>query len=157
VPVALHDTSRLKAAWELYPGLMHQGPQCFLHGDTHIGNSYLEPDGSIGFLDWQIACTGLWVHDFTYFLITALDLPDRRRGEHDLLDHYLKALRKYGAPTAPDFDEAWELYRKSVIYGLVSWLGNADEFQPPEVNTACLGRFGSAMIDLRTYDALGIK
>ena len=94
VPVVLHDTVRLRAAWDKYPALVHQGPQCFLHGDTHIGNSYLEPDGSIGFLDWQIASTGLWVHDFTYFLVTALDMPDRRRGERELLTSYLTALRR---------------------------------------------------------------
>lgn len=156
VPVALHDTKRLEAGWALYPKLMHQGPQCFLHGDTHIGNSYLEADGSIGFLDWQIACTGLWAHDFTYFLITSLDLPDRRHAERDLLLHYLDALSTHGVKTVPDFDGAWQTYRQSVFYGFLAWLGSGDEFQVPEVNVACLARFGSAMLDLRTYEALGI-
>lgn len=156
VPVALHDVAQLEAGWVLYPKLMHQGPQSFLHGDTHIGNSYTETDGSIGFLDWQIACTGLWVHDFTYFLITALDLPDRRRSERELLEHYLKSLRAHGVNAAPSLSEAWEDYRKAAFYGFLSWLGNGDEFQPPEVNTACLARFGSAMLDLKTYEALGI-
>jgi Ecdysteroid kinase-like family len=157
IPVALHDAARLKAAWDSYRELMHQGPQCFLHGDTHIGNVYLEPDGNVGFLDWQIACTGLWVHDFAYFVITALDWPDRRRGERDLLDHYLKALRKYGASSVPDFADAWDLYRKSVVYGLVSWLGCTDDLQPAEINTASLARHGAAMVDLGTYEALGIS
>lgn len=32
--------------------------QTLLHGDPHIGNTYLVPTGEVGFLDWQVARHG---------------------------------------------------------------------------------------------------
>src|SRR3546814_1924747 len=34
-----------------------------LHGDTHLGNIYLLPDGRAGLLDWHLVVRGHHMHD----------------------------------------------------------------------------------------------
>ncbi len=53
-------------------------PVTLLHGDAHIANTYLLPDGTGGLLDWQLQVRGCWAHDVAYLVSTALD-PDVRR------------------------------------------------------------------------------
>src|SRR3546814_17825199 len=65
------------------------------HGDMHLGNLYVDADGTPGFLDAQPRL-GAWSIDVSYFLIAGLDLVDRRRWEGALLAHYLSCLRAEG-------------------------------------------------------------
>ena len=90
--LSLHDPDRLRAAATAYRALVQQEPRCLLHADAHIGNAYVEQDGTVGFVDWQTTAVGQWAHDVNYFLVSALDFPDRRAYEAELLEHYLKAL-----------------------------------------------------------------
>jgi hypothetical protein len=154
-PVVLHDPDRLRAAYAAYQAEVHRGAVCVVHGDAHIGNAYVEPDGRVGFVDWQTVSVGPWVHDVNYFLVSALDVPDRRAHERDLLGHYLKALATFGV-SVPGVDEAWSDYRRATVHGFLGWLCNLDQWQPAEVNTATFARFGMAMIDHDTYSALGV-
>jgi hypothetical protein len=154
-PVVLHEPDRLRAAFTAYRAQAHRTAQCVVHGDAHIGNAYVEPGGRVGFVDWQTVAVGSWVHDVNYFLVSALDVPDRRAYERDLLGHYLKALAAFGV-SAPDVDEAWGDYRRTTVYGFLGWLCNPDIWQPPDVNTATYARFGMAMLDHDTYAALGV-
>lgn len=153
--VVLHEPDRLRAAYAAYRAQVQRGAVCVVHGDAHIGNAYVEPDGRVGFVDWQTVTVGSWVHDVNYFLVSALDVPDRRAHERDLLGHYLKALATYGV-SAPGLDEAWRAYRRATVHGFLSWLCNLDVWQPAEVNTATYARFGMAMVDHDTYAALGV-
>jgi Phosphotransferase enzyme family len=91
-PVALHEPDRLRAGFAAYRAGAQRGALCVVHGDAHIGNAYIEPNGRVGFVDWQTVAVGPWVHDVNYFLVSALDVPDRRAHERDLLGHYLNAL-----------------------------------------------------------------
>lgn len=154
-PVVLHEPERLRAAYAAYQTWVHRGAQCVVHGDPHIGNAYVEPDGRVGFVDWQTVAVGHWAHDVNYFLVSALDVPDRRAHERDLLGHYLKALTAFGV-SAPGMDKAWSDYRRATVHGFLGWLCNLDQWQPAEVNTATYARFGMAMIDHDTYRALGV-
>ena len=97
-PVALHEPDRLRAAFAAYRVGVQRDASCVVHGDAHIGNAYIEPDGRVGFVDWQTVGVGPWVHDVNYFLVSALDVPDRRAHERELLGHYLKALVSFGCP-----------------------------------------------------------
>ena len=101
-----------------------------VHGDAHIGNAYVEPDGRVGFVDWQTVAVGPWVHDVNYFLVSALDVPDRRAHERELLGHYLKALASFGV-SAPGLDEAWSDYRRATVHGFLGWLCNLDAGSRP--------------------------
>jgi hypothetical protein len=154
-PVVLHEPDRLRAAYAAYRAGVQRGALCVVHGDAHIGNAYVEPGGRVGFVDWQTVAVGSWVHDVNYFLVSALDVPDRRAHERDLLGHYLKALATYRV-SAPGFDEAWSDYRRATVHGFLGWLCNLDQWQPADVNTATYARFGMAMIDHDTYAALGV-
>lgn len=71
--------------WTVYVTSLTTGPETLLHGDLHIGNTYVVPDGEGGFLDWQVLCSGNWTQ-------SALTETDRRRHEEDLVGEYLASL-----------------------------------------------------------------
>ena len=64
------------ALWQVQEVLASE-PVTLLHGDPHLGNTYLLPDGTGGLLDWQLMVRGRWAHDLTYCLVTALDIEGR--------------------------------------------------------------------------------
>lgn len=114
---------------QLYRGFVavqtHQSrlPQTILHGDTHIGNTYLLPDGRGGLLDWQLFVRGYCMHDVGYLIATGLAIEDRRRHEHDLLDHYRDRLQAHGVADAPSRDEIWTEYRRAAVWNVyIGWL-----------------------------------
>ncbi|MET0988598.1 MAG: phosphotransferase [Steroidobacteraceae bacterium] len=154
-PVALHRPDKLRAARDIYWKMIFDAPHVLLHGDAHVGNSYIGPDNSVSFLDWQGYGTGYWMHDVPYFLVGALDLPDRRANERDLLQHYLSKRAALGA-RLPKLEEVWDDYRRAVIFGFITWLGNEDTWQLPETNMAQFARFSVAMIDHEVFRALGV-
>lgn len=119
-----------------------------VHGDAHVGNTYLRPGGVVGLLDWQIVARGAWFFDTPYFLVGALEIADRRSAERDLLRHYLETLAGHGA-AAPTFERAWAEHRRSSMYGLAMWLctlgfGN---YQPADVCLAYIERYSAAHQD----------
>jgi hypothetical protein len=90
--------------------ILDQGPHTLLHGDTHIGNTYVLPDGTGGFLDWQLMVRGNYINDVAYVIATGLDQGTRRAEQRGLIEFYLEELRRHGVD-APSFDDAWEGYR----------------------------------------------
>ncbi len=126
------------------------GPQTVLHGDPHIANTYTLPGGTVGFYDWQLVRTGNWSHDVGYFIVSSLEVAERRVSERDLLRAYLDELATAGAP-APGFEDAWSLYRRSPVYGLGAWLHtlSGGRFQPLDRCLATIERFGAAYDDHR--------
>jgi hypothetical protein len=129
------------------------GVTCLLHGDTHTGNVYLDPDGRGCFFDWEVVQTGHWAQDVAYHLGTVLTITDRRDHEEELLRLYLAELAANQAP-APSFDEAWDLYRRSFGYGYLLWVitmirGRDEVLQH-------MPRLGTALTDHQTYRLLGV-
>jgi hypothetical protein len=62
--------------WRLLE-ILETEPVTLLHGDPHIGNTYVLPDGRGGLLDWQLMVRGRWAHDLTYLMVTGLTPEDR--------------------------------------------------------------------------------
>jgi Phosphotransferase enzyme family len=129
------------------------GVTSMLHGDTHTGNVYLDPEGRGCFFDFEVVQTGHWAQDVAYHLGTALSIEDRRAHEEDLLRFYLAELAANGAP-APSFDEGWDMYRRSFGYGYLLWVitmirGRDEVLQH-------MPRLGAALTDHQTYRLLGI-
>jgi hypothetical protein len=91
-------------------------------------------DGRVGFVDRRTVAVGPWVHDVNYVLVSALDVPDRRAHERELLGHCLKALASFGV-SAPGLDEAWSDYRRATVHGFLGWLCNPDVWQPGGVGS----------------------
>jgi len=114
VPPALRDRDRFRGALHKMWHSNAHGPHCLLHGDLHLGNCFFEVDGTPGFVDWQGDTRGCWAYDFTEFLLTALNIDDRRNCERLLLDSYLAQLRSCGID-APSFENAWLHYRRNTF------------------------------------------
>ena len=151
VSQVLHDRLWMANALALL-GVQHrQSAACLCHGDTHLGNLYIDADGSPGFFDAQVA-KGPWQLEVTYHLIAALDVNDRRRWEKDLLRRYLDSLSAHGV-AAPSFATAWEAHRREIVYGLFIFLINEVRFQSEAINTAYTARYGAAALD---HDTVGL-
>jgi aminoglycoside phosphotransferase (APT) family kinase protein len=159
---AMDGTELFVDIWARYIGTLTKSPQTLLHGDPHIGNTYVLPDDSpgdkVGFLDWQMARRGNWSLDLGYFLQGALTIEDRRSAERDLLTEYRNAL---DLPTdeLPTADEVWLRYRASVAHGLAIWMATSsggDAWQTAEISTTLAQRYSIAFLDLETRAALDV-
>lgn len=142
--------------WAPYIRTLTSTPQTLLHGDPHIGNTYVLPGGEVGFLDWQVVRRGNWSLDVGYFLQGALTTPDRRDHERALLAEYRDALA-LPAGELPGADEIWLRYRASVAHGLTLWLCTASAgelWQRPDIALALAQRYSAAYADLDTRAAL---
>jgi aminoglycoside phosphotransferase (APT) family kinase protein len=142
--------------WARYIGTLTTTAQTLLHGDPHIGNTYVLPDDDVGFLDWQMARRGNWSLDLGYFLQGALTIEDRRSAERGLLEEYRNALT-LPADEMPGPDEVLLRYRASVAHGLAIWMATAsggDAWQSAQVSTTLAQRYAIAFVDLDTRSAL---
>jgi hypothetical protein len=149
----------LEELWELLWVVQRdhaRTPTTLLHGDTHVGNTYLLPGGRGGLLDWQLMMRGSWAHDVTYLLVTALDPAVRRAHQHELLEGYLQRLEELGVPDVPSAARAELAYRRAALWGLViGWLICPPENYGPEITIANITRTVAAVRDLHTLDAIG--
>jgi len=153
--VAKYSGGEIVDLWTRYVASLTRGSMTLLHGDAHIGNTYVLPDGGVGFLDWQVVRRGEWSQDVGYFLIGALTEEDRRRSETALLEEYRKTL-EIPKDQLPSADEVWLRYRTTPAYGLAIWLSTlgTDGYQSKEVSLALSQRFASAFVELDTLSAL---
>jgi len=150
--VYFHDPAWMSDALERLVVLAARLPHAVLHGDTHLGNLYIDTDGTPGFFDPQ---PHRWpaMLETTYHIGGALDPMDRRRWEVDLLAHYLDELRRNGVEP-PALDEALSQYAAFLAFGFCIFLINDTHFQPAAINTAYVARFSAAMIDNNTLAVL---
>lgn len=141
--------------WARYVGSLSLGPMTLLHGDAHVGNTYVLPDGGVGFLDWQVVRRGGWSQDVGYFLVGALTEHDRREHEAELLKIYGDALDVPNG-TRPSADELWLQYRASAAYGLAIWLSTlgTDGYQSRAISLALAQRYAAAFTELDSVSAL---
>ena len=149
-PPELRDAGNLVAALEVHA---RNPVTCVLHGDTHTGNVYLDAEGRGCWFDWEVVQTGNWAQDIAYHLSTVLTIEDRRAHERELVRHYLAELAAHGAP-APDFEDGWELYRRSFTYGYLLWV--ITQVRGRDEVLAHMPRIAAAMSDHDTYRLLGI-
>ncbi|KAG8166415.1 hypothetical protein KVR01_002104 [Diaporthe batatas] len=125
---------------------------CLVHGDTQIGNTFIDADGQPGFLDWQCVHVNSGVHDVTYFMTGALTISERRAHERDLFGFYLSELHKAGAPKF-EVGEVWDEYRKYQLQGF-AWALAGPMMQPKEVVDAISQRHCAAIMDHRSLELL---
>jgi aminoglycoside phosphotransferase (APT) family kinase protein len=150
LPAELRNGANLVAALDLHG----QHPiTCVLHGDTHTGNVYLDADGRGSFFDWEVVQVGNWAQDVAYHLGSVLRIDDRRAYERELIREYLTELAAHGAP-APDFDEGYELYRRSFTYGYLLWV--ITQIRGRDEVLAHMPRLAAAMSDHDVYRRLGV-
>jgi hypothetical protein len=152
---AIPKVSVLERQFRQSAQLAASGPQTLLHGDPHPGNTYALAGGRTGFYDWQLARVGHFSHDVGYFLISSLEVADRRAHEAELLAAYLDAFGAANA-TVPSFADAFERYRATPAFGLATWLHTLSfgTLQPKDVCLSTIGRFLAAYDDLDTACSL---
>jgi hypothetical protein len=136
--------------------LWNSGPQTHIHGDTHIGNVFLDHD-RLGFLDWGLARVSTHMRDVSYFLTMTVDSEERRRSERELLRLYLDALRVAGGADI-DFDDAWFAHRVQAGYTVVAtFLAFMPSYASEDaqvLGTALRRHSESALEDLDVVDAM---
>lgn len=136
-------------------------PPTLLHGDSHVGQTYITGAGRMGLADWQAVQQGGWAYDFAYLVGSACEPEDRRNWEVELLTTYLERLADAGGK-APTFDEAWLAYRQQLFYPYSAWaftIGRAfyqPKMQPDEVSLKIIYRLSTAIADLDSFGAIGI-
>lgn len=125
-------------------------PWSVIHGDSHVGNVYLDGAGRPSFVDWQMVQRGPWYLDVGYHLASALTVEDRRRTERDLVAHYLDRLAA-GGVDVPSHDEAWWGIRCGIVHGLYLW--GVTLAVDPAITSKLLERLGTAAADHDAYAA----
>ncbi|NKQ54000.1 phosphotransferase [Amycolatopsis sp. K13G38] len=155
VPEEVRDAERLVRAYRTLCARIAEdaGPWAVIHGDTHIGNLYLDGEGRPSLLDWQLVQRGPWYLDVGYHLASALTVEDRRACEKDLVRHYLDRLRAAGIE-APQENEAWEGIRRGVLHGFFLW--GITLLVDPKITTVLQTRLGTAAADHDSYGAVGV-
>jgi hypothetical protein len=136
-------------------------PATLLHGDPHVGQTYITRDGRMGLADWQVVMQGGWGFDYAYFVSSACEPEDRRAWDRELLELYLERLGEHGGKP-PAFDEAWKIYCQQLFYPYSAWaftIGRAahqPEMQPDEYSLAILKRMSAAIDENEAFKAIGL-
>ncbi|TAK98827.1 MAG: hypothetical protein EPO08_17980 [Rhodospirillaceae bacterium] len=141
----------IRSAFDRMLILSRQLPHVVVHGDTHLGNLYIDKDGTPGFYD-SLPGRSPAMEEVSYHMVGALDLADRRRWEGALVRHYLDELGRNGV-NPPSFDQAMRQFGTFIARGFIVFLFNEPIFQAEAINTAYTARFSTAMLD---HDTIGI-
>jgi len=130
-------------------GPLEHGQRTLLHGDTHVGNTYLLEEGRMGWLDFQLSLRGCYARDLTYLITTALPIEQRRAHERELIAFYFDELQSRGVTSVPDMETAWTLHRQAAFWGLViGWLTCPTPNYGREITEENLRRLTQILIDL---------
>ncbi len=149
--VCFHDLDWMIEAVDKFWRFSRTLPTTLIHGDTHLGNLYIDVDGEPGFFDSLPHLAPAMV-EISYHITGALDVPVRRANERALVDHYRQELIRCGVD-APGLDDLMHQFGVFLANGYAIFLVNASEFQPEAINTAYTARFSSAMLD---HDTIGL-
>ncbi|KAG5661961.1 hypothetical protein KAF25_004200 [Fusarium avenaceum] len=151
VPEFMEDRERItavfQALWDSETKL-----NCLVHGDAHIGNTFISPAGEPGFLDWQVIHAGSAMHDVAYFIIGSLSVEDRRNHEKDLVQSWLDALHEAGGPKIR-LEEVWSEYRKQAFHGF-AWSLAGPMMQSREIVDTMTERHCAAIVDHKSIELL---
>lgn len=149
VPSEVRDAEKLFAVYlDVIAETVEASPWAVVHGDTHVGNLYLDGTGQPAFVDWQLVQRGPWYLDVGYHLAAVLTVEDRRDNEKELLRHYLDELAAIGVD-APTWDEAWLGIRRGIVHGFFLW-GITLKVDPAITGTL-LHRLGHAAADHEVF------
>lgn len=146
-----HDLDWMIRAKNRFNAFSKAQPPVLIHGDTHLGNLYIDVDGEPGFFD-SLPHKSAAMQEITYHITCALDVPDRRAHERDLVAHYRYELVSHGADVPP-LDELMRQFGIFLANGYMIFIVNASEFQPEAINTAYTARYSAAMLD---HDTMGL-
>jgi hypothetical protein len=143
------DLEWTKRAWRHIEDLCERLPASMLHGDTHLGNQYEEPDGTPGFFDGMPRRDPAYF-ELAYVITCGLDPVDRRNWERALIGYYLAEMARHGVEL--DFDRTMHYYALFLHQGFLWFIINDPVWQTPAFNTVHVWRFCAAMMDNDTKE-----
>ncbi|KAJ4411696.1 hypothetical protein N0V82_008932 [Gnomoniopsis sp. IMI 355080] len=146
------DRERIVKCMETLWATTDEKMLCMVHGDTQVGNTFIDMNGRPGFLDWQGIHVSSAAHDVTYFMTGALTVDDRREHERLLYGFYLSELHRAGGPKF-DVEDVWDEYRKYQMQGF-AWALAGPMMQPKEVVDAISQRHCVAILDHQSIELL---
>jgi hypothetical protein len=149
VPDELLDARRLRRALAATAEFQ---PTCVVHGDTQSGNAYVDAQGRVCWLDWQITHRNHWSIDVAYHLGVVLDIESRRSHEEELLRGYLEELGSLGVD-APDWPDAYDAYASGFAWPFFLW--TITRISSRAVVLQHMPRLGAAIADHNTWSRLG--
>lgn len=152
VPDHMADRERMAATFKALWKPSNSTLSCLVHGDAHIGNTFISPAGEPGFLDWQVIHVSSAMHDVAYFIIGTLSIEDRRKNEKELVQHYLDALHRAGAPKF-QLEEIWNEYRMHAFHGF-AWALAGPMMQSREIVDVMTERHCAAIVDHKSVELL---
>ncbi len=130
-------------------------PRTLVHGDCHVGNTFVLPDARMGFVDWQLSVRGHYLHDLSYLIVTGLDVAARRLHERRLIALHLEELTSLGVVGVPSPEEAFEEHRRAQAWNTyIGWLTCPVENYGWEINVANHIRLLTAYRDLDSAAAI---
>lgn len=138
-------------------GVWESMPMTLCHGDTHLGNTFANADGTAGIYDWQVFHKMNGLRDVAYFLMHSIPTELRRAEEENLLRRYLDGLAEPGAGSeAPTFAEAYDTYRLLTIDGWIAIVFTlaAGGMQPNDRMEVTAVRAISSLVDLDVEQAI---
>jgi aminoglycoside phosphotransferase (APT) family kinase protein len=153
LPAAIKDAARLAAGMRQLGQSDESGTTCLVHGDAHAGNVFLNPDGSVGVIDWQVVHRGNWACDVAYHIGAVLSVETREKAERDLLAHYLDRLAAHGGQP-PSWDVAWDSYRRFLVYGYFLWA--MTRFVDEDITVEFVKRLGTAVAQHESFEVIGV-
>jgi hypothetical protein len=135
-------------------------PWTLNHGDTHLRNWSVGPDGEMGLNDWQALCRGHWSRDVIYAIATSLTVADRRAWQEDLLRFYNDELQRISGRSLPFADLLLQV-RQQLLTVLTYWTCVIDPpagvpgMQPRASTLEFLRRIAHAIDDFDVLDSFG--
>lgn len=132
-------------------------PQTLCHGDSHLGNTFANPDGSAGIYDWQVFHKMNGLRDVAYFLMHSIPTELRRAEEKNLIERYLAGLAEVGAGSeVPSLGEAFDTYRLLTVDGWIAIVFTlaAGGMQPTDRMEVTAVRAVNTLLDLDVESAL---
>ena len=153
LPPQIQDQARVyRALFEMWRLDDLATERCLCHSDAHIGNTFQDANGKLGYLDWQVVAIAPHMDDVSNVIGGSLTISDRRAHERKLFQHYLDALSGYGGPRLT-FDTAWLDYRRYQMHGIL-WATCPESMQPSERRLPVTERHMAAIIDHDTINLL---
>lgn len=91
-------------------------PTTLIHGDWRSDNLFLDDQGRLTVIDFQIVGTGSGLSDVGYFVSQSLEPEVRQGRDREIVDAYLARLAAHGVTL--DEAEAWRQYRLALCFCL---------------------------------------
>lgn len=140
-----HDVDWVLHSLKYMDALSKALPNCVVHGDTHAGNLFEEPDGTPGFFD-SLPSRAAPMIEIAYCITNVMDCAERRRNDKALIAHYRDELSRHSV-AVPSLDEMLRQFAAFLPYGYVTFMVNENTYQTESFNTAHTARYSAAMLD----------